>query len=82
MHGVDLSDIDHMLSDAGQCLWSVERYRRRYTGVVRNIRAVVHGHMTIRKMEVLGNAYFIDTGGWKESGGKFTFLSLETLKPA
>lgn len=82
MHRIDGRGIDHMRSEAGQCLWSVERYRHRYAGIVRNIRAVVHGHMTIRGMEVLGNTYFIDTGGWKTSGGKFTFLALETLKPA
>lgn len=82
MHQMDRRNLGHMNSEAGQCLWSVARYRHRDAGVVRNIRAVVHGHMTIRRMEVLGNTYFIDTGGWRPSGGTFTFLALETLKPA
>ena len=62
------------------CLWSMERYSRRYAEPVRNVRAVVHGHMVIKAPEVLGNVYFIDTGGWKP-GGCFTFLELEALKP-
>lgn len=36
------------------CLWSIERYKRRYTGAVHNIRAVVHGHMTISVAENSG----------------------------
>lgn len=60
------------------CLWSFERYSRRYTGVIKNARAVVHGHVLVRTMETLGNVYFVDTGGWRP-GGKFTFLDLQTL---
>lgn len=75
---IDWNGLDRMDTEAGQCLWSVERYARRYPGVIRNIRAVVHGHMTVAKMVVLGNAYFIDTGGWR-SAGRFTFLNLATL---
>lgn len=79
---IDWGLLDRMDSTAGRCLWSIDRYRyrHRYTGVVRNVRAVVHGHMTIPKMEQLGNVYFIDTGGWRP-GGRFTFLQLETLAP-
>ena len=62
------------------CLWSTRRHSRRYAGNIRNIRAVVHGHMTVPAPEVLGNVHFIDTGGWLP-GGRFTFLELETLKP-
>ena len=80
MQGIDLSRLDRMDSPAGRCLWSIDRYHHSYTGVVRNIRAVVHGHMTIPSMVTLGNAYFIDTGGWKSSG-HFTFLNLQTLAP-
>jgi serine/threonine protein phosphatase 1 len=65
--------------EADYCLWSVERFQRRYKGKVRNVRAVVHGHMTVARMLMLGNAYFIDTGGGME-GGYFTFLDLATLK--
>jgi serine/threonine protein phosphatase 1 len=43
------------------------------------VRAVVHGHITIKNAQVLGNVHFIDTGGWMP-GGCFTFLELETLK--
>ena len=61
------------------CLWSIERYRHKYTGHVRNLRALVHGHMAIRQTQVLGNVHFIDTGGWRPDGC-FTFLDLETLQ--
>ena len=62
------------------CLWSIERYRRNYSGTVRNVRALVHGHVFTPAPKVLGNVHFIDTGGWKP-GGYFTFLELETMKP-
>lgn len=61
------------------CLWSGERYLRSYSNPVRNIRAVVHGHMTVANMEKLGNVFFIDTGGWRPDRGHFTFLNLQTL---
>lgn len=70
-----LTDTDLTLET---CLWSIERYRRKYTGLVRNVRAVVHGHMTVQKADRLGNVFYIDTGGWK-SDGKFSFLNLHTL---
>lgn len=61
------------------CLWSIERYQRRYTGIVRNIRAVIHGHLTLSVAEKLGNVHYIDTGGWLPQSGRFTFMNLETL---
>ncbi len=73
--GVDLSG-----RLASCCLWSFDRYEQRYAGHVKNVRAVVHGHMVVRSPEVLGNVHFIDTGGWKP-GGHFTFLELATLEP-
>lgn len=76
---IDWTDLDRMRSAAACCLWSIERYRMRYSGVVRNIRAVVHGHKTLPKMKRLGNVYFIDTGGWQPTGS-FTFLQLQNLK--
>ncbi len=76
---IDWTALDTMNTAAGQCLWSIERHRRQYKGVVRDIRAVVHGHMTIPTMQILGNVYFIDTGGWHPSG-HFTFLDLATLQ--
>lgn len=70
------------LSPAAQhcCLWSIERYQRKYSTPVRNIRAVVHGHMTVASMEKLGNVFFIDTGGWRPGRGHFTFLDLARLE--
>ena len=62
------------------CLWSMERYRRNYSGKVRNVRALVHGHVVTAAPKILGNVHFIDTGGWRP-GGYFTFLELETMKP-
>ena len=61
------------------CLWSIERYSRRYASTIQNVRAVVHGHMVLKAPELLGNVHFIDTGGWKP-GGCFTFLELGTLQ--
>lgn len=57
----------------------MERYRAKYTQSIRDARAVVHGHITLTKMAQLGNVYYIDTGGWRESG-TFTLLDLQTLK--
>jgi len=68
------------LDDEDACLWSIDRYRMQYAKPVRNVRAVVHGHMTLRKPAQLGNVYYIDTGGWQD-GGRFTLLDLHTLKP-
>ncbi|KKW69089.1 metallophosphoesterase [Lampropedia cohaerens] len=68
-------------NDAGMCLWSIERYRCGYRQPVRNVRAVIHGHMTVSRPAQLGNVFFIDTGGWRD-GGRFTLLDLRTLRPA
>ena len=65
--------------DEHTCLWSRARYRTQYTQPIKNVRAVVHGHMTLPAMVQLGNVFFIDTGGWRE-GGQFTLLDLQTLK--
>ncbi len=72
-----LDDLDELMTT---CLWSDARYARKYALPVRNIRAVIHGHMTIPKATVLGNVHFIDTGGGQK-WGRFTFLNLHTLKP-
>ncbi|MFT0531251.1 metallophosphoesterase [Castellaniella hirudinis] len=32
-------------NDREACLWSTDRYRTRYTQPIRNVRAVVHGHV-------------------------------------
>jgi serine/threonine protein phosphatase 1 len=80
LNSIEWSDLEDMQSAAGHCIWSFERYDGRYHGMIRNIRAVVHGHAVIPIMKKLGNVYFIDTGGW-HSEGAFTFLNLETLTP-
>ena len=79
MQTVSWSSIDQAGAIAECCLWSIERYERQYAGLVRNVRAVVHGHMVVRYPKVLGNVHFIDTGGGKP-GGCFSFLELESLK--
>lgn len=50
IHGATFSP-----EDEDACLWSVDRYRMQYSQPVRNVRAVVHGHMTLRKPAQLGN---------------------------
>jgi serine/threonine protein phosphatase 1 len=81
----DMQSADwHQFSDTHQmvetCLWSIDRHKLKYKGLVRNVRAVVHGHMTVPEIETLGNVFYIDTGGWKPEG-RFTFLNLHTLEP-
>lgn len=66
--------------DIGYCLWSADRFRHQYTGIVRNIRAVIHGHMRVERVTVLGNAYFIDTKGGAEKAGYLTFVDLQSLR--
>lgn len=80
LRAVDWRQIDLERGVGHACLWSGERHARRYDGVVKNIRAVVHGHTTVRSIEVLGNVYYLDTGGWLR-GGRFSFLDLGTLLP-
>ena len=80
MHRVQWSELDPTSSVGDCCLWSTERYTRKYAGQVRNVRAVVHGHMMVPAAQVLGNVHFIDSCGWRP-GGHFTFLELETLMP-
>lgn len=79
MQAVSWAGIDPTDAIAECCLWSIERYQRQYSGPVKNVRAVVHGHMVVRYVKALGNVYFIDTGGWKP-GGCFSFLDLKTLE--
>ncbi len=78
MQAVRWDAIDPAGALADCCLWSFERHRRHYAEPIRNIRAVVHGHLVVPTVEILGNVYFIDTGGWRP-GGCFTFLELHTL---
>ncbi len=61
-------------------LWSIERMRKGTATPIANVRAVIHGHVTVNGMRVLGNCHFIDTGGWRPTG-TFTVLDLHTLQP-
>ncbi len=79
MQQVPWSRIDHTGAVAECCLWSRERFTRQYPNPIKNVRAVLHGHMAVPYVKVLGNVHFIDTGGWLP-GGCFSFLELETLK--
>ena len=79
MQAVPWGSVEPTSSLGDCCLWSFERYTRRYAAPIRNVRAVVHGHVAIKAPEVLGNVHFIDTGGWRP-GGCFTFLELATLE--
>jgi len=78
MQSVHWTELDPTSSVGNCCLWSIERYARKYAGHVRNVRAVVHGHMMVPTAQVLGNVHFIDSCGWRP-GGHFTFLALDTL---
>ena len=80
MHRVRWDQIDYTGAVADCCMWSIGSYYSKHIGEVQNVRAVVHGHVTVSSAEVLGNTHFIDTGGWKP-GGQFTFLDLATLVP-
>lgn len=62
------------------CLWRPHRFKRQYRRVVKNVRVVIHGHVTVPGVTVLGNTFYIDTGGWLPAG-HFTLLNLHTLMP-
>lgn len=81
MRKVEWRQDDRFVGYYDLCLWSYERFERSYQGVIKGVRAVVHGHIVVPKPTVMGNAHFIDTGGWRP-GGSFTLLDLETLRPA
>lgn len=63
-----------------QAIFSRDRYESGSEHFVEGIRALAVGHTTMGKPKVLGNVYYLDTGGWRaEQGKKFTFLELESL---
>ncbi|ARU06584.1 hypothetical protein CCO03_02055 [Comamonas serinivorans] len=68
--------------DEMTCLWSTARHAHRYAAPVRQLRALVHGHLTVPQMETLGNVHYIDTHHSllpASEAGHFTFLDLATL---
>ena len=50
-----------------------------FNALVRDIRAVFHGHLTLPHMEILGTAYIINANGGTETG-YFSFLGQRALK--
>lgn len=66
--------------DIDSYLWSYDRFHGESVTPVRNLYALIHGHITIPEMKVLGNVHYIDTGGWTDRG-HFTLLDLHSLKP-
>lgn len=62
------------------CLWSTMRFDRVYQTGVSNVRALIHGHVTLSVPRKLGNVLFIDTGGWMPGKGHFTFVELHALE--
>lgn len=72
---VPLDDIDLQC-----CLWSRERLRNPFLNDIDNVRAMIQGHSIVSEMRILGNIYFIETGGWIGSEGHWTFLNLQTLE--
>lgn len=70
----------HFSEDDRQiCLWSTMRFDCVYQTEVRNVSALIHGHVTLSVPKKLGNVLFIDTGGWLPGRGHFTFVELQTL---
>ena len=78
MHLAPWHNISHISKLGDYSLWGTVRHAKQYKTAIKNVRAVVHGHVVLRQPQVLGNVYFIDTGGWRE-GGSFTLLELEPL---
>ena len=68
------SDDDRQIS-----LWSTMRFDRMYKAEVRNVRALIHGHLNLSTARQISNVYFIDTGGWMVGKGHFTFVEIESL---
>ncbi len=63
---------------AQQTLWERYRIDTNWQDPVEGVRAVVTGHATVEAVKVLGNVFYIDTGGWL-ANGSFTLIELATL---
>jgi serine/threonine protein phosphatase 1 len=77
---IDWSQLDDDHPFVRCCLWAPVRFKHQYRRAVKNVRAVIHGHVTVPDVTVLGNTFYIDTGGWLPEG-RFTLLNLHTLMP-
>ena len=80
--GDDWHAIDAPLTEdeVERCLWSTRRFARSPPEKVRNVRALIHGHLTLPVARQLGNVFYIDTGGWMVGEGHFTFVDLASLE--
>lgn len=78
LKSVDWERLDEEDRLVQACIWSYERFRVKYNGIVKNIRAVFHGHVTLPKVAKLGNVFYIDTKGGVE-GGALTLVNLKEL---
>jgi|CXWL01.2.fsa_nt_gi serine/threonine protein phosphatase 1 len=80
--GDDWRAIDMPLTgdEIERCLWSTKRFGRRSPALVRNVRALVHGHLSLAVAQQRGNVFYIDTGGWMSAKGHFTFVDLASLE--
>lgn len=78
----DWREVDTPFSEDDRqiCLWSTMRFDRVYQTEVSNVRALIHGHVTLSVPKKLGNVLFIDTGGWMPGKGHFTFVELQSLE--
>lgn len=47
---------------------------------MRNVRALIHGHLTLAVAQQRGNVFYIDTGGWMGGEGHFTFVDFASLE--
>ena len=80
--GDDWSAIDTPLTEdeIERCLWSTRRFSRSCLAPVKNVRALIHGHLTLPIAQQRGNVFYIDTGGWMSAKGHFTFVDLASLE--
>ena len=62
------------------CLWSTRRFAQISPALVRNVRALIHGHLTLAVAQQRGNVFYIDTGGWMVGEGHFTFVDFASLE--
>ena len=60
------------------CLWSSRRFFSEEE--VLNVRALIHGHLTLASAKIKGRTLFIDSGGWMVGNGHFTFVDLASLE--
>lgn len=68
---------------ATMAIWNRQRIELGDCYGVPDIRALVVGHTPVPEVQVLGNVYHIDTGGWLQGRyewARFTVLDLETLE--